>query len=87
MTNETNESKPSPKSGNKGSGSMKTQTSVSEPARIVRLRSRLEGGGDHPGTGLSVPSRGVIFEVAADQGQSLIACGLAEAAPEGAKGE
>ena len=83
----TNESKQSPTSGSKGSESKKTQKTASEPAGIVRLRSLLEGGGDHPGRGLSVPEKGVIFE-AGPRGHEPVAAGLAEiVAPEGAKGE
>jgi hypothetical protein len=85
----TNESKQSPKSGNPVSES--TPTPKSEPeivvSGVVRLRSLLEGGGDHAGSGLSVPKKGVIFEADA-RGHELVAAGLAEVvAPEGAKGE
>ena len=85
-----NESKQSQTSGNDAFKLTKTSSSAPAVAAvigIVRLRSLLDGGGDHPGTGLSVPPKGVIFEAAGEQGRSLIACGLAEAAPESAKGE
>ena len=85
-----NESKQSPTSG---SADFKpTKTSVSAPSvaaviGIVRLRSLLEGGGAHAGSGLSVPAKGVIFESDL-RGLELVAAGLAEVvAPEGAKGE
>jgi len=82
--------KPSPTSGSKGSASM--PKSAEKPSGgavsvIVRLRSLLEGGGDHAGSGLSIPPKGVIFE-AGPRGHELVAAGLAEiVAPEGAKGE
>ena len=83
----TNESKQSPTSGSKGSASKKKQLSGPEQGGTVRLRSLLDGGGDHPGSGLSVPAKGVIFE-AGPRGHELVAAGLAEiVAPEGAKGE
>jgi hypothetical protein len=79
--------KQSPTSGNKGSESKKKPSSAPEQGGTVRLRSLVEGGGDHPGSGLSVPQRGVIFE-AGPRGHELVAAGLAEiVAPEGAKGE
>lgn len=82
-------SKTSPPSGSKGSASTpKTnvkQSSGSGVSGTVRLRST--SGGDHPGTGLTIPPAGEIFEADAEKGLALIACGLAEAAPEGAKGE
>lgn len=82
-----NESKQSPTSGSKGSESKKKPSNAPEQGGTVLLKSLLEGGGDHPGSGLSVPEKGVIFE-AGPRGHELVAAGLAEiVAPEGAKGE
>ena len=94
--------KPSPTSGSKGSASKKKQSSAGEPggpvrpeslaadggvaSGIVRLKS-LTVGGDNPGTGMWIPPAGQIFEADAERGKALVACGLAEVAPEGAKGE
>lgn len=63
-----------------------TEKSVPVPvAAFVRLKSLLLGGGDHPGSGLSLPKSGTIFEVDVDRGLSLVAAGLAEIAPAGAE--
>ena len=81
------ESKQQPKSGSEGSASIETKKNAPVSGGTVRLRSLLDGGGDHPGSGLSVPAKGVIFE-AGPRGHELVAAGLAEiVAPEGAKGE
>ena len=82
--------KPSPTSGSKGSASMPKSAEKPSAAVVngtVRLKSLVEGGGDHAGSGLSIPPKGVIFE-AGPRGHELVAAGLAEiVAPEGAKGE
>lgn len=61
-----------------------TAKSADAPA-VVRLKSLLLDGGDHPGSGLSIPKAGQIFEVDADRGFALVAYGLAEIAPAGAE--
>lgn len=61
-----------------------TEKSAPAPA-FVRLKSLLAGGGDHPGSGLSIPKAGTIFEADVDRGLSLVAAGLAEIAPAGAE--
>lgn len=85
----TNESKQSQRSGSSVLASKTPPKNAPEivVSGVVRLRSLLDGGGDHAGSGLSIPAKGVIFE--ADQrGHELVAAGLAEVvAPEGAKGE
>lgn len=81
--------KPSPTSGSKGSASMPKSAekhSGAAASGIVRLKS-LTVGGDNPGTGMWIPPAGQIFEADAERGKALVACGLAEVAPEGAKGE
>ncbi len=79
--------KPSPTSGSKGSASMTKTEKHSGAVVTVRLRSLVDGGGDHAGSGLSIPPKGVIFETG-PRGHELVAAGLAEiVAPEGAKGE
>ena len=81
--------KPSPTSGSKGSASMPKSAekhSAGAVSGIVRLKS-LTVGGDNPGTGMWIPPAGQIFEADAERGKALVACGLAEVAPEGAKGE
>lgn len=86
----TNESKQSPNSGSAGSGSTPKTSAKPKPVAvvsgIVRLKS-LTVGGDNPGTGMWIPAAGQIFEADAERGKALVACGLAEVAPEGAKGE
>lgn len=82
--------KPSPNNGSRSSASTpKTSEKPSKSADVsgpVRLRS-LTVGGENPGTGMYLPPEGEIFEANAEQGKALVACGLAEAAPESAKGE
>ena len=55
------------------------------PVATGRLKSLLSGGGYHPGSGVTVPAAGQIFEVSDDTGVALIAAGLAEIAPLGAE--
>lgn len=82
--------KTSPNSGSGGSESTPKTSAKPKPADvgngIVRLKS-LTVGGDNPGTGMFIPPAGQIFEADAERGNALVACGLAEVAPEGAKGE
>lgn len=77
-------------SGSKGSASTpktsEKQNSGGAVSVTVRLKS-LTVGGENPGAGIFLPGIGQIFEADAERGKALIACGLAEAAPEGAKGE
>lgn len=85
--------KPSPTSGSKGSASTpKTSAKPNFVAGgnvIVRLKSLVAGGGEHPGTGSYIPRAGEIFEADAERGQALVACGLAVIAGDTAqvKGE
>jgi len=75
-------------SGSEGSESTtKTTKTSAEVGGTVRLKSLCKDGGENPGTGLSIPAAGSFFEADAERGAALILCGLAEAAPEGAKGE
>jgi len=81
--------KPSPPNGSEGSTS--TKKTSEKPSSdvggnvIVRLKSLF--GCDHPASGLTVPKAGTIFEADAERASSVVAAGLAELAPAGAKGE
>lgn len=89
----TNESKQSQTNGSEGLESTKRKSAKQSPAvvasvpRTLRLRSLVKDGGEHPGSGLALPVGGEIFEADGARGMDLVACGLAELAPEGAKGE
>lgn len=72
------ESRQQPKSGSDVSASIETKTSAPVSGGTVRLRSLLDGGGEHPGTSSYVPRRGEVFEADAATGSALIAAGLAE---------
>ena len=79
----------SPQSGKRVSAStpkMSEKPSEGSVSGTVRLKS-LTPGGENPGSGMFIPGVGEIFEADAERGAALIACGLAEAAPDGAKGE
>ena len=58
-----------------------TKKSAPAPA-FVRLKSLSAEGGDNPGNGIFIPKAGQIFEANAEQGQALVACGLAELVKE-----
>lgn len=72
------ESKPSRKSGSAGSTLTVTQTMSEDVRRTVRLRSKLESGGEHPGTASYIPPAVEIFEAPRATAEQLVACGLAE---------
>ena len=77
--------KPSPTSGSKGSASMPKSAEKPSGAVVsgtVRLKSLSAEGGDNPGNGIFIPKAGQIFEANAEQGRALIACGLAELVKE-----
>lgn len=73
--------KTSPISGSEGSGSTPKTSAKPSPVAGVRGTVTLKSltvGGDNPGSGMWIPAEGEIFEANAEQGQALIACGLAE---------
>jgi hypothetical protein len=79
-----------PASGKDGSGSTRKKSARApvegSASGTMTVRSLVDAC-DHPGTGLSIPKRGTIFDVDADRGAALVAGGLVESAPEGVKGE
>jgi hypothetical protein len=82
--------KTSPNGGNAASASTPKTSAKPKLAVVVSGTVRLKSltvGGDNPGTGMFIPPAGQIFEADAERGKALVACGLAEVAPDGAKGE